>query len=101
FHLDRRAELLARHELLDRREISFRAHGNCHDPVTHELVNEKLAVVVLREWSRGAAEIIAMKNRTCGRCTSTAADDRKLGRRRVGIPYEGAPRGREHIQSGV
>ena len=77
-HLDRSAEFRARHEAFYGHEIALRIHGDCHDPVAHEFVDEKLAVVVLREWSGRAAEVVAVEDRTRCRGSSAAADDREL-----------------------
>src|SRR5207253_589371 len=100
-HLDRSTEILARHEALYGDEVALRIHGDCHDPMTHELVNEKLAIVVLREWSGRAAEVVAVEYRTCRRGSSPGTDDREIGRCCVRIPDESTACRRQLIQAGV
>src|SRR5207247_9164015 len=85
-HLDRSAEILAGHEALYGDEVALRIHSDCHDPMTHEFVNEKLAVVVLRKWSGRAAEVIAVEDRTCLRGSSAGADGWEVGRCCVRAP---------------
>ena len=100
-HLDRRAEIRARHEAFDGHQVTSGVHRHCHDPVTHEFVDEKLAVVVLRKWSGGAAEIVLVKYRASGGGAAAAADDREIRRRRVRIPNEGAECRRQIVEAGV
>ena len=69
--------------------------------MTHELVNEKLAVVILRKWSGRATEVVAVEDRTCCHSTSAGADDREFGRRCVRVPDVRAARPRQFIEAGV
>src|SRR5205823_10595485 len=100
-HLDRSAEIRARHEALYGHKVTICAHGDCHDPMPHEFVNEKLAVVVLREWSGSAAEVLAVENRTRRRCSPSVADDREIGRCGVRIPDVRAACGRQFAEASV
>src|SRR5438552_17495661 len=69
--------------------------------MTHELVNEKLAIVVLRKWSGRAAEVVAGEYRTCRRGSSPGTDDREIGRCCVRIPDESTACRRQLVQAGV
>ena len=87
-HVDRVGELRAGEESLHRGKVAGGVHRHRHDPATHPVVGEELALVPGGELARRGGEVLAIEDRPGHGRASPVSHQRKVRTWSVRIPDE-------------